>query len=264
MGAITVNTLAERRRAGERFACLTAYDAAFARLLDEQGVEVILVGDSLGMVVQGHETTLPVTLDDMVYHTAAVARGARRALIMADLPFLGDADPATALAQSGALMRAGAHMIKIECGATQIPVVERLVDAGIPVCAHLGLTPQAVHRMGGYRVQGRDAAAAAELESLAGRLEKAGAQALLLEGVTESLATAVARAADVPVIGIGASPACDGQVLVIADVLGLTPSPPRFARDFLAEGGSLAGAVQAYASAVREGRFPESGVHTFV
>ncbi|WP_019590780.1 3-methyl-2-oxobutanoate hydroxymethyltransferase [Thioalkalivibrio sp. ALE20] len=264
MGAITVNTLAERRRAGERFACLTAYDAAFARLLDEQGVEVILVGDSLGMVVQGHATTLPVTLEDMVYHTAAVARGTQQALIMADLPFLGDADPATALAQSGALMRAGAQMIKIECGASQIPVVQRLVDAGIPVCAHLGLTPQAVHRMGGYRVQGRDAAAAAELESLAGRLEQAGAQVLLLEGVTEALATAVARAADVPVIGIGASPACDGQVLVIADVIGLTANPPRFARDFLAEGGSLAGAVRAYVGAVREGRFPESGVHTFL
>lgn len=263
MRPITVNTLAKRKQAGEPIACLTAYDAAFAGLLDRCGVDVILVGDSLGMVVQGHATTLPVTLEDMVYHVANVARGSENALIMADIPFLGDVDPATALAQSGALLRAGAHMVKVECGGMEVPVVERLVAAGIPVCAHLGLTPQAVHRLGGHRVQGRDPKAAAELESLAAQLENAGAQALLLEGIPESLADVIVRSAGVPVIGIGASPRCDGQVLVLTDVIGLTPEPPRFARDFLAGGGSLEGAVRGYCDAVRARTFPESGVHTF-
>jgi len=263
MRPITVNTLARRKQAGEPIACLTAYDASFAGLLDRCGVDVILVGDSLGMVVQGHPTTLPVTLDDMTYHVANVARGSANAMIMADIPFLGDIDAATALAQAGALLRAGAHMVKVECGEAEVPIVERLVAAGIPVCAHLGLTPQAVHLLGGYRVQGRDRHAAAQMESLAAQLEDAGAQCLLLESVPEELADAIVRCADVPVIGIGASPQCDGQVLVLSDVIGLTPEPPRFARDFLAEGGSLEGAVRAYCEAVRARRFPESGVHTF-
>lgn len=263
MPAITVNTLAQRKQAREPIVCLTAYDATFARVLDANGVDVILVGDSLGMVVQGHATTLPVTLDDMIYHVSAVVRGSENALIMADIPFLGDADPATALAQAGALLRAGAHMVKVECGETELPVVERLVAAGIPVCAHVGLTPQAVHRLGGYKVQGRDPHAAAELESLAARLEKAGAQCLLLESIPETLARAIVHSVDVPVIGIGASPECDGQVLVLSDVLGLTPEPPRFACDFLAEGGSVAGAVRAYAEAVRARSFPKHDTHTF-
>ncbi|ADC72534.1 MULTISPECIES: 3-methyl-2-oxobutanoate hydroxymethyltransferase [unclassified Thioalkalivibrio] len=263
MRPITVNTLARRKQAGEPITCLTAYDASFAALLDRCGVDVILVGDSLGMVVQGHPTTLPVTIDDMCYHVANVARVTHNAMIMADLPFLGDADAPTALQQSGALLRAGAHMVKVECGLAELPIVERLVAAGIPVCAHLGLTPQAVHRMGGYRVQGRDPHAAAEMESLAARLEAAGAQGLLLESVPEELANAIVRATDIPVIGIGASPRCDGQVLVIQDVIGLTPEPPRFARDFLGDGGSLEGAVRAYCEAVRARTFPESGVHTY-
>ncbi|MBS3800747.1 MAG: 3-methyl-2-oxobutanoate hydroxymethyltransferase [Thioalkalivibrio sp.] len=263
MRPINVNTLAQYKERGEPIACLTAYDASFARLLDRCGVDVLLVGDSLGMVVQGHSTTLPVTLDDMVYHVTSVARGSENAMIMADIPFLGDIDPTTALHQAGALLRAGAHMVKVECGAVEVPVVERLVAAGIPVCAHLGLTPQAVHRFGGHRVQGRDPETAAELESLAARLEKAGAQALLVEGIPENLADAIVRAATVPVIGIGASPHCDGQVLVLSDAMGLTPNLPRFAHDFLADGGSLEGAVRAYCDAVRTRRFPESGVHTF-
>lgn len=259
----TIRTLEQHKRDGRPITCLTAYDASFARLLDQADIDVILVGDSLGMVIQGHETTLPVTISDMVYHVAAVARGAQRALLMADLPFLGDRDIATALDQAGALMRAGARMVKVECNGLHTEMVAQLVARGIPVCAHLGLTPQAVHRFGGYRIQGREAAVAERISEEARALVAAGAQCLLLEGVPERLADAVTRQATVPVIGIGASPRCDGQVLVLQDVIGLTEQPPRFAHNFLADAGSLSAAIGAYASAVRERQFPVSGVHTF-
>ncbi|MFO8153113.1 3-methyl-2-oxobutanoate hydroxymethyltransferase [Thioalkalivibrio sp.] len=259
----TIRTLERHKRDGRPITCLTAYDASFARLLDAADIDVILVGDSLGMVVQGHETTLPVTIEDVVYHVAAVSRGARRAMLMADLPFLGDRDVLTALEQGGALMRAGAQMVKVECNGAHADLVRRMAGAGIPVCAHLGLTPQAVHRFGGYRIQGRESAAADRMQAEARALEAAGAQCLLLEGVPEALATRIAHAARVPVIGIGASPDCDGQVLVLQDVIGLTPDPPRFARNFMPGAGGLAEAIAAYAAAVRERRFPVSGEHTF-
>lgn len=232
-------------------------------MLDAADIDVLLVGDSLGMVIQGHDSTLPVTIDDLLYHVAAVARVSKRILIMADIPFLGDKDVTTALEQAGALMRAGAHMVKLECNGGQEPLVERLVRSGIPVCAHLGLTPQAVHRFGGYRIQGRDQSAAERMVAEAQSLEQAGAQALLLEAVPEVLANQITQAAGVPVIGIGASPQCDGQVLVLQDVIGLTPSPPRFTRNFLIGNDSLAAAIDAYAEAVRTRAFPQSGIHTF-
>jgi len=258
-----IRTLEKLKHERRPITCLTAYDAGFARLLDTSDIDVILVGDSLGMVIQGHETTLPVTLEHMLYHLKAVARGSKRAMLMADLPFLGDRDVATALEQGGALMRAGAQMVKVECNGAQAEIVRRLVMAGIPVCAHLGLTPQAVHRFGGYRVQGRESAAAERMRQEALELEQAGAQCLLLEGVPEVLAARIVHAAKTPVIGIGASPECDGQVLVLQDVIGLTSTPPRFARNFMTETGSLQGAIGAYAEAVRSRSFPVSGVHTF-
>lgn len=260
----SIRVLERLKQEGRPITCLTAYDASFARLLDAADIDVILIGDSLGMVVQGHATTLPVTIDDILYHLQAVVRGSQRAFLLADLPFLADRDPLTALDQAGMLMRAGAQMVKIECLGQRQEIVQRLVDVGIPVCAHLGLTPQAVHRFGGFRVQGRDAAVAERMRAQALELEAAGAQCLLLESVPESLADQITQAARVPVIGIGASPRCDGQVLVLQDVLGLTQSPPRFTHDFLAETGTLAAAVGAYAAAVRERRFPVSGQHTFV
>jgi len=259
----TIRTLEKHKKDGRPITCLTAYDASFARLLDAADIDVILVGDSLGMVVQGHDTTLPVTIEHMVYHLEAVVRVTRRAMLMADLPFLGDRDVLTALDQGGALMRAGAQMVKVECNGGHTDLVRRMAGSGIPVCAHLGLTPQAVHRFGGYRIQGRESAAAERMQAEARALEAAGAQCLLLEGVPEALATRITHGARVPVIGIGASPDCDGQVLVLQDVIGLTPNPPRFARNFMPGAGGLAEAITAYAAAVRERRFPVSGEHTF-
>lgn len=259
----TIRTLEQHKQEQRPITCLTAYDAAFARLLDTADIDVILVGDSLGMVIQGHTTTLPVTIEHISYHLEAVLRGATRALVMADLPFLADRDETTALDQAGRLMRIGAQMVKLECNGRHTSIVSRLVGAGIPVCAHLGLTPQAVHRYGGYRIQGRDSATAERLCAEARDLEQAGAQCLLLEGVPEHLADRVTASARVPVIGIGASPNCDGQVLVLQDVIGLTAKPPKFAQNFLATAGSLETAISSYAQAVRERRFPVSGVHTF-
>jgi 3-methyl-2-oxobutanoate hydroxymethyltransferase len=255
---ITVATLARMRREGEKIVSLTAYDAAFARLADEAGIDVILVGDSLGMVVQGRENTVGVTMDEMVYHTLLASRGRSRALLVADLPFLSCADPMQALANSGRLMQeGGADMVKLEGGAAQAEVVERLSVNGVPVCAHLGLRPQFVHKLGGYRVQGREAEAAAALLEDARALEEAGAELMVLECVPAALAEEITQAAGIPVIGIGAGAACDGQVLVVHDVLGVTPGrPPRFARNFMTGHDSLSGALKAYAEAVREGSFP--------
>ncbi len=255
---VTLPGLRRHVQAGGRFACLTAYDASFGRLLDAAGVDVVLVGDSLGMVVQGHGSTLPVTLDEMVYHTACVGRGCRRALLMADMPFLSDATPDQAVAGAGRLLKeGGAEIVKLEGGRAICGTVERLASRGIPVCGHLGLRPQSVHKTGGYRVQGRDEAAAAEILADAEALEAAGIDLLVLECVPAALAERVCAAVSVPVIGIGAGPACPGQVLVLYDMLGLSEGPrPRFVEDFLAGKGSLREAVEAYCAAVREGRFP--------
>ncbi len=256
---VTVSRLAGMKAAGQPVAALTAYDYGFAAACDRAGVDVVLVGDSLGMVVQGHETTLPVTVDDIIYHTRCVARACERALVVADMPFMSHTDVETGLANAGRLMKEGAaQMVKLEGGAEQAALVERLAAHGIPVCAHLGLKPQQVHKLGGYRVQGRDQAEAALMESDARALEDAGADLLILECVPSPLAEHLAGTLEIPVIGIGAGPGCDGQILVLHDVLGVTPQPPRFARDFSREAGGVQAALEAYVTAVRSGAFPTS------
>ena len=256
--AMSVSRLQKMKAAGERFAVLTAYDATFASLLDECGVEVILVGDSLGMVVQGGTTTLPVTVDDIVYHTRAVSRGSKHALIMADMPFMADATPQQAVQNAGRLMKeGGAHMVKLEGGASQVEVVRRLSELGIPVCGHLGLQPQSVHKLGGYKVQGRDEAAAESILNDSRKLVEAGADMLLLECVPAELAAQVTNAVAVPVIGIGAGAQTDAQVLVLYDMLGITPGHrPKFTHDFMTGNGSITEAIRAYVSAVKSGQFP--------
>ncbi len=255
---VTVTTLQCMKQAGDKIVCLTAYDASFARLLDDAGVEVLLVGDSLGMVVQGQETTVPVTMDEMVYHTRAVARGRRRSLLIADMPFMSYSRPEQTLDNAARLMGEGrAHMVKLEGGRTQLDSVRLLAERGIPVCAHLGLQPQFVHKLGGYKVQGRGETAALTMLDDAKALQQAGADMLLLECVPAGLAAGIAVAVDVPVIGIGAGKDCDGQVLVLYDVLGITPGrPPRFARNFMTEGSDIGSAVRAYVAAVKSGEFP--------
>ncbi|MCC6302126.1 MAG: 3-methyl-2-oxobutanoate hydroxymethyltransferase [Gammaproteobacteria bacterium] len=255
---ITLATLRALKRAGGKFACLTAYDASLARVLDAAGVDVLLVGDTLGMLVQGHETTIPVTLDDMIYHTRCVARARERALIMSDMPFMSAATPAQALANAARLMQeGGAHCVKIEGGRVMADAVRLLSERGLPVCAHLGLLPQSVRKLGGYRVQGREQHAAAELLEDAKILEQAGADVLLLECVPATLAGRITAATELPVIGIGAGTDCDGQVLVLYDMLGVTPGRrPRFSRDFLAGRGGVQAAVEEYVRAVKAGEFP--------
>ncbi len=262
MSRVTLTTLREMKAAGEKIACLTAYDSTFASLLDEAGVEIILVGDSLGMVIQGRETTLPVTLEEMIYHSRCVARGCRRALLMVDMPFMADADPLQALHSAGRLMKEGlAQMVKLEGGGMQLETVHRFSAHGIPVCAHLGLQPQSVHKLGGYRVQGRDARTAHRIREDALALQQAGADMLLLECVPASLGAEISRSVAVPVIGIGAGPECDAQVLVLYDMLGITPGKrPRFSHDFAADGEpgacDIASAVRRYVEAVKAGTFP--------
>ena len=256
----TVPALAEAKRDGRRLVMLTCYDAGFARTMDAAGVDLVLVGDSLGMVVQGHDSTLPVSTADVVYHTGCVARGLDKALLIADLPFQADATPERALDASTRLLQAGAAMVKLEGAGHKLEVIRFLVEREIPVCAHLGLTPQSVLRLGGYKVQGRDEAAAARLREDARAVAQAGASLLVLECVPTPVAAAITADLSIPTIGIGAGPQCDGQVLVLHDLLGVSSGHrrPRFVKDFLAEGGSIAGAVQAYAQAVRDGSFPDA------
>ena len=255
----TLPALAEAKRNGQKLVMLTAYDAGFARTLDANGVDLILIGDSLGMVVQGHDSTLPVSVADVAYHTRNVARVLQRALLVADLPFGADATPERALDASLQLLQAGAEMVKIEGAGFKLEIIRYLVEREIPVCAHLGLTPQSVLRLGGYRVQGRGDAAQ-QLRDDAVAVAGAGASLLVLECVPTPLAAQVTADIAIPTIGIGAGPQCDGQVLVLHDFLGLDSGHrrPKFVKDFLAEGGSVAGAVQAYAGAVRDGTFPDA------
>jgi len=255
---ITSATLAAMKQRGERIACLTCYDAAFCRVLEAAGCDVLLVGDSLGMVLQGRRTTVPVNLEHMVYHTACVERVRTRALLIADMPFMSYATADRAIAAAERLMgEGGAAMVKLEGGATVVETVRRLTGCGAPVCAHLGLLPQSIHQLGGYRYQGKDQAGAAVIRADALALQDAGASMLVLECIPAELAAAIAGELAIPVIGIGAGNRCDGQVLVLHDMLGLTPGrPPRFSRDFLADGGSIADAVAAYVAAVRSGAFP--------
>jgi 3-methyl-2-oxobutanoate hydroxymethyltransferase len=259
----TVPMLAQARAEGRRLVMLTCYDASFARVLDDNGCDLILVGDSLGMVVQGHASTLPVKVEDIVYHTAAVARGATRALKIADFPFGSDGSAPEAHAAAVRFIQAGASMVKLEGAGHKLGTIRYLVEREIPVCGHLGLTPQSVHRFGGFKVQGREDAAAARLREEALAVAEAGASLLVLEGVPAALAAAITAASPIPTIGIGAGAGCDGQVLVLHDLLGLDTGHrrPKFVKDFLAEssqgrGGSVAGAIRAYADAVRNGAFP--------
>lgn len=256
MPDVTLTTLQALKQRGEKIVMLTSYDATFATAACAAGVEVLLVGDSLGNVLQGHDSTLPVSVTDMAYHTACVKRGNRGALILADLPFMSYATLEQALDSSAALMRAGAHMVKLEGGAWLADTVRRLADNGIPACVHLGLTPQSVNVFGGYKVQGRNEARAREMREAAQALEQAGAAMLLLECVPSPLAAEISRAARVPVIGIGAGAETDGQVLVLHDLLGLNPRPARFVRNFMTGQDSIQAALAAYARAVKDGQFP--------
>ncbi len=257
--AITVPKLRQMKADGERIVALTAYDASFARVLDANGTDVVLVGDSLGMVIQGHSSTLPVTVEDIVYHTACVSRGLRSALLIADMPFQSYATPDRALDAAVPMLAAGgASMVKLEGAGTMLETIHFLSVRDIPVCAHLGLTPQSVLKLGGYRVQGREQAAAERLLADAEAVAEAGAELLVLECVPSALAAEITKRLAIPTIGIGAGPACDGQILVLHDMLGINSGHrrPRFVKDFLEKSGSIAGAIKAYADAVRDGSFP--------
>ncbi|MCO6441417.1 MAG: 3-methyl-2-oxobutanoate hydroxymethyltransferase [Nitrococcus mobilis] len=255
---VNVTRLLQMKAAGEVIACLTAYDHSLACVVDEAGVDVILIGDTLGMVVQGHETTLSVSVDDIIYHTRCVAAARRRALVMADMPFMSYLDEATALRNAGRLMQeGGARMVKLEGTADQVSIVAALTRAGVPVCAHLGLLPQRIHKLGGYKVQGRDRASAHAMIDDAHALEAAGADLLLVECIPAALGERLAHELRIPVIGIGAGAGCDGQILVLQDLLGITPGRPlRFAKDFMAGAGNVQTAVREYVAAVKTRRFP--------
>lgn len=255
---VTLSDLARMKAEGEKIACLTAYDASFAALEDRAGVDVVLVGDSLGMVIQGADTTVPVSVDDMVYHSRAAAAGLYRPFLIADLPFLSYATKHQALDTSKRLMQEGrAQMVKFEGGEVQAEVVEHLSARGVPVCGHIGLQPQLIHKLGGFRVQGRDDAAAAEMLRDARALEDAGADLLILECVPSLLGAEITANASIPVIGIGAGPDTDGQILVIYDILNLAPGrKPRFVQDFMAGAGSIESAVSDYVAAVKSGAYP--------
>lgn len=256
-GPLTISSMAAMKQSGEPIASLTAYDYGFAAACERAGVDLLLVGDSLGMVVQGHDTTLPVSVDEVIYHTRCVARAAQRALVVADMPFMSHTDIEMGLLNAGRLIKeGGARMVKLEGGAEQAVLVERLAENGIPVCAHLGLKPQRVHKLGGYRVQGREQQEAQAMQSDAKALEQAGADLLILECVPASLATHLAQTLRMPVIGIGAGSGCDGQILVLHDALGVTERPPRFARDFGATAGGVMAALSGYVEAVKQQQFP--------
>ena len=258
MKPVTITTLRELKQAGQKITCLTAYDYSFASLLDRAGLDAIMVGDSLGMTMQGHASTLPVTIDDMAYHCACVTRGVTRALIIGDMPFGSYQSSAEQAFENAAiLMQAGAQVGKLEGGAPMVGTVRFLVERGIPVCAHLGLTPQSVHQLGGYRVQGRDEATAKRVHDDARQLQAAGASLLVLEAVPAALAKAISSELVIPTIGIGAGVDTDGQVLVLQDMLGLYPRPsPKFSRNFMQGAESIEAAVKAYVEAVRGKTFP--------
>jgi 3-methyl-2-oxobutanoate hydroxymethyltransferase len=262
---ITMHRIRAMHAAGEKIAVLTCYDAVFAHALDEAGVDVLLVGDSLGTVLQGHPTTVPVSIDDMVYHTACVARGNRTAWIIADLPFGSYHDSMeSAIRNAVLLMRSGAHMVKLEGGGWTAPLVQHLVERGIPVCAHLGFTPQSVHALGGYRVQGREESAANLLHRQAEELAVAGAGMLVIEMIPSALARDLTQKLSIPTIGIGAGAGCSGQVLVLHDMLGLKSGrTPKFVRNFLEGSAGIDDAAKRYVADVRAGRFPDDAVHGF-
>jgi len=255
---ITVNALQQMAQEGQKITMLTCYDGSFASLLDEAGVEILLVGDSLGMVIQRLDSTLPVTIEEMVYHTRCVARGAKNALVLADMSFGSyQESPQQAFANAAKLMQAGAHMVKIEGGAFMAETTRFLVERGIPVCSHIGLTPQFVNTFGGFRVQGKTDSDAEQILLAAKTLADAGASMVLMECVPADLARRIDESVSVPTIGIGAGPHVGGQVLVMHDMLGVYPGKKaRFVKDFMKDAGSIQGAVAAYVREVKEGAFP--------
>jgi 3-methyl-2-oxobutanoate hydroxymethyltransferase len=261
---ITVPYLKKLKHQGEKFACLTAYDYSFARLIEQSGVEVILVGDSLGMVIQGHETTIPVTLEHIKYHGSIVMAGLNNTMLMLDMPFGSLNSPQQALDNASELLKATqAQVVKLEGGITQLNTVEMLAKFGIATCAHLGLQPQSVHKMGGYRVQGKSKGAAEQMIETARELEQAGADLLLLECVPASLAAEITRTLEIPVIGIGAGADVDGQILVLQDILNVTDGKkPKFSKNFMQGESSIQAAVSRYVSEVKQGQFPDQS-HSF-
>lgn len=259
---ISVLTLRKLKETAEKFVTVSLYDAPMASMAERCGVEVVLVGDSLGMTVLGYDSTIPVTMEQMIYHIEAVARGNKRSLIIGDLPFMTYANTEQAMRNATRVMQAGAHVVKIEGGAWLCDTVRCLSERGIPVCAHIGLTPQSVNKFGGFRVQGREASQAETLFQDACALEKAGAEALVLEAIPASLAKKISRALTIPTIGIGAGRDTDAQVLVINDILGLTEHPPKFSKNFLIEAGDIPNALKKYVHDVKTGLFPEDK-HTF-
>jgi len=252
------------KQRGEKIVSLTAYDASFASILDQAGVEMILVGDSLGMVVQGQSSTVPVTMDEMIYHSKCVARGISRSLLVVDMPFMSYSNAEQAALNAARLMQEGhAHMVKLEGGQKLVPLISHLVEQGVPVCGHLGLLPQSVNQLGGYRVQGKDQAQADIIMNDALALEKAGVSAIVIECVPAALAKQITAAVNIPIIGIGAGVDCDGQVLVCYDMLDITQGKrPKFSKNFIAETGSVSAAVKAYVNAVKDMSFPASE-HSF-
>ena len=255
---VTLSTLNKMKQDGEKFTCLTAYDATFANAVSSAGVEVILVGDSLGMVLQGHDSTIPVTNDDMAYHTTCVKRGNQGALIMSDLPFMAYATETQTFTSTTQLMQAGAHVVKLEGGEWLSGTVKKLTDRGVPVCIHLGLTPQSVNKFGGYKVQGRDPHARKALIDDSLKAQDAGAAILLYECIPSDLTEEIMSKVEIPVIGIGAGPSTDAQVLVLHDMLGVTPGKaPKFVHNFMPDGdGTIKGAIEAYVHAVKHSTFP--------
>jgi len=257
MAKITTSTLLKMKQQGERISTITAYDASFAKLFDQAGIHAILIGDSLGMVLQGQDDTLPVSINDMVYHTQCVKRGVENALIIGDMPFMSYATKEQALTNAAKLMQAGASMIKVEGGAWLVNTIKALVERGIPVCAHLGLTQQSVNVFGGFKVQGREEIQAQQMINDAQVLELAGAQLLVLECIPASLGKAISEAVSIPTIGIGAGGDTNGQILVMHDALGISCSyMPKFSRNFIKETGDIKKAIELYISEVSKGNFP--------
>ena len=257
MSKITLSQLQKMKQEGQKIAVMTAYDATFAHLFDEAGIPALLIGDSLGMVVQGHSDTLPVTIDEMAYHTRCVRRGTSNAFVIADMSFMSYSDPQSACHNAAKLMAAGASMVKLEGGEWFCETVRQLQRNGVPVCGHLGLTPQSVHVFGGFRIQGRDEQQAEEIYHHALALQAAGIQMLVLECVPAALATRISKALRIPVIGIGAGNGTDGQVLVMQDAIGITSGyTPKFTKNFLAEADSIQGAIALYMQQVADGTFP--------
>lgn len=254
--AITIRTLQQHKAQGQRFSCISLYDAQTALIAQQQGIETLLVGDSLGMTVQGHNSTVPVTMEHMVYHTEAVARGNNQSLIIADMPFMSYSTPETAMTNAAMLMQAGAHMVKLEGGHWLEDTVYKLTQRGIPVCTHLGLTPQSVNKLGGFFVQGRDDTQAESMINDAKILDEAGSDLLVLECVPETLATTIEQSIQMPTIGIGAGKNTTAQVLVANDLMGMTEKPPKFSKNFLSETGSIAAAFRAFDEQVKSGEFP--------